>query len=511
MSPITVKNPIIWADIPDISVIRVKNVYYMVSTSMHSMPGCPILKSINLRDWEIHSYVYETLEQNEAHELVEGAHIYGKGMWAASLRYHKGRFYVCFSANDTNQFYVYTTEDIDARNWKRHVVPGLRHDPSLFFDEGRTYVIHGNGRIMITELSKDGTELKPDGVNQLLLESEEQGMALRAEGCHAYKINGYYYLFFIEWPKNRNQRRREICYRSKCLFGPYESRVLLDDDLNFYNNGVAQGGIIDTPDGDWYAVLFQDRGAVGRVPILVPMQWKQYWPVFGINGKVPEEFEANLPEAEVNAMSGSDDFQSKGGSLPLHWQWNHNPDPALWSLTKNKGFLTLEAGHRTNSVEFARNTLTQRTEGPWCRATTSLHLEEMLPGNRAGLVALQHDFGAVGIEISTSGEAFITVYVRGEDGTDKRLDSIPYHKSSIWLRADFNFYQLKDSVTFYYSEDGTEWKSIGQEHQLNYTLYHFMGVRIGLYHFATEQLGGIAKFQSFYYDSPNVEGVINKP
>ncbi|TSB47860.1 glycoside hydrolase family 43 protein [Alkalicoccobacillus porphyridii] len=501
MSPITVRNPIIWADVPDISVIRVEDTYYMVSTSMHSMPGCPILKSNNLRDWELHSYVYETLEANDAHELKGGSHIYGKGMWAASLRYHNHMFYVCFSANDTKQFYIYTTDDIESGNWDRHVIDGLRHDPSLFFDEEHTYVIHGNGRIMITELTADATALKPNGINQLLLETEKEGMGLRAEGCHAYKMNGYYYLFFIEWPSVGNKRRREVCYRSESLFGPYESRIVLDDDMNFYNNGVAQGGIVDTPEREWYAVLFQDRGAVGRVPILVPMHWSDDWPVLGIDGKVPEEFEAKLPEGEKKPLTISDDFQSAEQHLPLQWQWNHNPDHELWSLTKNKGYLTLEAGHVTKSVEFARNTLTQRTEGPWCSASTSLDISEMIPGNRAGLVALQHDFGAVGVEISSNGKAFITLYIRGEDGSDKCIESIPYDGNTIVLKADFNFHQLQDTVDFYYSSEGNEWNKIGERLQLKYTLTHFMGVRIGLYHFATEQIGGVAKFEYFQYDT----------
>lgn len=83
-----IRNPILWADVPDPDIIRVGSVFYMVSTSMHSMPGCPIMKSVNLCDWDIVNYVYETLEDNEAHRLQDGKGIYGKGSWAASLRFH---------------------------------------------------------------------------------------------------------------------------------------------------------------------------------------------------------------------------------------------------------------------------------------------------------------------------------------------------------------------------------------------------------------------------------------
>jgi len=146
---------------------------------MHSMPGCPIMKSINLRDWELVSYLYDIFEDNEGHQLLDGNGIYGKGSWAASLRFHKGSYYVCFSSNDMNQFYVYRTDDIEQGRWERFVIQGLHHDPSLLFDEDRVFVIHGNGNIRITELTEDATALREGGINQLLLEGEREGINLR--------------------------------------------------------------------------------------------------------------------------------------------------------------------------------------------------------------------------------------------------------------------------------------------------------------------------------------------
>lgn len=125
-----ISNPIVWADVPDPCVIRAGSAFYMVSTSMHSMPGCPILKSVNLRDWELIGYVYDTLEDNEAHRLQDGRGIYGKGSWAACLRQHGGWFHVCFSSNDMDRFYMYRTRDIERGPWERHAMPGLLHDPS---------------------------------------------------------------------------------------------------------------------------------------------------------------------------------------------------------------------------------------------------------------------------------------------------------------------------------------------------------------------------------------------
>lgn len=96
-------NPVLPLDYPDPDVIRVDDTYYMVSTTMHFMPGCVILRSYNLADWEIYSYVYETLELTDQECLKNGKNAYGQGMWAATLRYEKGMFYLIFVANDTGK------------------------------------------------------------------------------------------------------------------------------------------------------------------------------------------------------------------------------------------------------------------------------------------------------------------------------------------------------------------------------------------------------------------------
>ncbi|GAE94456.1 beta-xylosidase [Gracilibacillus boraciitolerans JCM 21714] len=288
MNKITLTNPVFWSDVPDIDVIRVEDAFYMVSTSMHSMPGCPIMKSFNLRDWEIVSYVYDTLEDNKAHVLLDEKGIYGQGQWATSLRYHNETFYLCFSSNDMKQFYVYQTIDIEKGPWTRSVIEGIYHDPALLFDEDRVFVIYGCGDIRITELTSDLSDVKKGGIDQLLLETPKENIGLRCEGCHAYKIDEVYYLLFIEWPTDGNARRRQVCYRSTELLGDYERKVVLDDDMGYHNKGIAQGGaIFDTPDHKWYAMLFQDHDAVGRIPYVLPVEWKDGWPMIGIAGKAP--------------------------------------------------------------------------------------------------------------------------------------------------------------------------------------------------------------------------------
>lgn len=499
MGKCMIHNPVIWADVPDVDVIRVGDTYYMASTSMHTMPGCPIMKSKDLKNWEIINYVYDRLENNDEHNLVAGKNIYGKGAWAASLREHKGIFYVCFSSNDTNQFYMYKTNDIEKGKWERHIIDGLMHDPGLLFDENRVFVIYGNGDLYIKELTPDATAIKPDGIHQLLVETKRDDLILRAEGCHVYKLRGYYYLLLIDWPTNGNRRRRIICYRSKELLGSYERKVILDDDMGYRNQGVAQGGMVDTIHGKTYGVFFQDHDAVGRIPIVVPVEWIDDWPTIGVDGKVPECFEIDLPESPARPMIVSDDFHYKENRLALHWQWNHNPNDTLWSVTERKGYLRLKTGELVDGVLQARNTLTQRTEGPACKNSVKIDLSNMVDGDHAGLVALQYTFGTIGVKIKND-EKFVVMCVNDGTGKEKEVASLPYQNDVIYVKIEYNFEQSVDQARFFYSADNEDWLMLGDVLQLKYGLEHFMGCRTGLFNYASLTSGGYADFTNFTHE-----------
>ena len=280
-------NPITKLDYPDVDVIRVENTYYMVSTTMHFMPGCEILRSYDLIHWEHATYVYDRLDGTSGQRLEENENIYGKGMWAASLRCHKGIFYVCFVANDTGKTYLFQSKDIYGP-WKKQTIEGFYHDCSLLFDDDdRVYLASGNKNIRLVELKKDMSGPKEGGIDRIVV-SDEGNPNLGYEGTHFYKINGKYYLFFIhslrsEW------KRVEACFVSDSLEGEFIGKDVLNDDRGYCNQGVAQGGIVDTPDGRWYAMLFQDHGAVGRIPVLLPISWEKDFPVFGDNGILPTE------------------------------------------------------------------------------------------------------------------------------------------------------------------------------------------------------------------------------
>lgn len=493
MSKAVIKNPIFWSDVPDVDVIRVGNAFYMVSTTMHVMPGCPVMKSTDLVNWEIQSYIYDTIEDNDGYNLKNGQNVYGRGQWATSLRYNNGTFYACFVCNDMKKTYMYYTNDIESGDWKRYVYDGIYHDMSLLFDNGRLFMFHQCGDIRITELKPDGSGVLEGGINQLLFSTPKENIGLRCEGCHAYKVNGYYYLIFIEWPKDGNGRRREVCYRSKELLGPYERKIIMDDDMGYHNKGVAQGAFFDTEDGQWFSMLFQDHDAVGRIPCIMPMTWEDGWPVLGIDGKVPHEFETPFEEGERFDMVISDDFNHSENKLANQWQWNHNPDNEHWSFTERPGYLRLTTSQLATGIFDARNTLTQRTEGPNCTCETSILTAGMKNGDFAGLVALQSNFGTVGVKMEENKKYIVMSDKTGE------LESVQLKGDRAYVKIYFDYEDSRDIAEFFYSEDGESWKRIGKELKMLYTLDHFMGYRIGLYNYATKNLGGYADFEYFGY------------
>ncbi len=514
-----IHNPAIWADVPDIDIIRVGRAFYMVSTSMHSMPGCPIMRSYDLKHWEIVSYVFDRLEEAEGNNLENGKNIYGKGSWAASLRYVNGYFYCLFNSNDAGHAYIFRTGNAEESNWERFDLKSYMHDPGMLVDNGKTYVLYGNGDIRIVEMTDDMLDIKPE-TDREFFSSPKEGMGLRAEGCHAYRIGDMYYAFYIDWPRTGHCRRRVVVYRWKSFDGPVENKVILDDDMGYHNAGVAQGGIVDLPDGKgWAAFMFQDHGAVGRIPFILPLKFEDGWPVIGESGKVPEDFGIDLedalesiPDPEKRAaaaenymLSGSDDFDHDQNILDLKWQWNHNPDNSKWSFLKRKGRLRLENGHITDSILRARNTLTQRTYGPKCSGETHIDLGGMKDGDSAGIAAIQGQFGLIGARCFTDNDGrlkkklVMCVNANDGQGSEKVVCERELPGDSLYVKVEFDFEDNTDKAVFLTSNDGKNWEIFGETLQLRYTLDHFMGCRIGLYSYCTKETGGFADFEYFRF------------
>lgn len=487
------QNPVIFADVPDVSMVRVGDTYYMSSTTMHMCPGVPIMKSKDLINWQTIGYAYETLGDNDAMNLVNNKNAYGKGTWASCIRYHNNTFYVSTFSSTTGKTYIFSTKDIEKGPWKEISFSPSFHDHTLFFDDdGRVYLIYGNKKLTLVELNADLSGVKPGGINQVIIENSSAPSGPESslgEGSQLFKANGRLYLFNITWP--RGGMRTVVIHRADKITGPWEGKLIFQD------KGVAQGGMVDTPEGSWFAYLFRDYGSVGRIPYIVPMKWEDGWPVIGVGGKVPETLDLPSTRGLVPGIVASDEFKRKKRepALPLVWQWNHTPVNTLWSVTARKGFLRLTTGRIDTILTTARNTLTQRTIGPVCSGSACIDVTNMKDGDFAGLTLLQRKFGQVGVKYFNGKKSIIMI--SAQTNTPVEVETLPLNQNTVYLKAECNFRDLADVANFFYSLDSKAWTKIGSQLKMEYSMPHFMGYRFGLFNYATKTPGGYVDFDWF--------------
>ncbi len=502
-------NPITSADYPDVDVICVDDTYYMVSTTMYFMPGCEILRSYDLIHWEHAAFVYDRLDSTPAQQLEDDLNIYGQGMWAASLRYHNGTFYVCFVANDTHKTYLYQASDIRGP-WKKSLIDGFYHDNSILFDDdGRVYIVYGNRQIFLTELEPDLSGPKEGGLHRMIVEDSGDS-PLGYEGSHIYKIDGRYYVFFINIPVGGP--RTQSVYMAESLEGEFKGKIVLQDDNGYHGMGVAQGGIVQSPSGDWYAILFQDSGAVGRIPFLMPVTWdEEHWPVFGDSGMIPAKIEVKdlNPGYNYKPLVNSDDFRTSDGDsfgFDSCWQFNHEPELGLVDRDTEKGVVRITTGKISANLVQAKNTLTQRTLFPGCKACVTVDGSGLMEGDYAGLCLLESEYGFIAMN-RMDGQLRLVVCRRslGDIGfwgerhdteAPEELASVQLDSDIITLGAEADFDDMKDTGRFFYMSEGQR-RNFGPDVKLRFLLDHFTGVRFGLFIYSTKECGGYAEFMRF--------------
>jgi beta-xylosidase len=503
-----IENPMLWADVPDPDVIRVGDTFYMVSTTMHLMPGAPIMQSKDLKNWETIGYIFDKLTDSPKYDLSATAGtVYGRGQWATSLKYHKGKFYALFAPNEAGAMgdtYI-CSADQAAGPWK--IVSRMRHfhDCSLFFDDDdRVYVIYGTGEMM--ELKADLSDVIEGSHRQIFQrEADETGLL---EGSRMIKHNGKYYLLMISHVYAPGRHRREVCYRADNIQGPYEKHTILQSEFGGFSY-EAQGTIVDTEDGDWYGIIFQDRAGVGRVLTVMPCRWIDGWPMLGDEeGKVPARVRPLKSGEPTKAIVNADDFSSE--KLGLHWQWNHNPVDQAWSLTERPGYLRLKTARVVPNLYLAPNTLTQRMEGPKCTGTIVMDLAKMKDGDVAGLSAF-NDHAAVmavkkngkklTLELSEQQVKLSQREKKVEQVDVKVVETVALNTRRIWLRIDANFVPRTDIATFSYSLDGQTWTKLGGNFQMTFDWQRFfMGTKFALFNYATKKTGGYVDIDAFDYN-----------
>jgi beta-xylosidase len=499
----TYTNPVIAADFPDPDVILVDDVYYMVTTTMFVFPGVPILKSYDLVNWEYCSNAVSCFDFSPCYNL-DGCNRYGHGQWATSLKYNNGKFYLLFITLNEGGFICSAAKAEGP--WEIKKLPNGFYDPGLFFDDdGRIYVAHGYSKISITELDNN---FAPKGKDSLVYTGDiRRGL----EGTHVYKINGYYYLYCTYGGLDGIQ----VALRSKSIYGPYEQKVVLRDTIHGPTFGIHQGALIKTQTGEWWTMLFVDSGPFGRFPFLQPVTWVDNWPMVGVDGKSVITYKKpNVGKKyPVKILPVSDEFDLPDGEagntkLGLQWGWNHNPDSSKWSLTENPGNLRLRTSKVADSLQKARNTLTQRMFWGYSDtlptvASAKMNFDNMKDGDVAGLAVFQDPYAYVGVK-KVSGKNYLVMVNNG-----KEIDSIAITGSIVYLQARAiygsgaaHYFDGKGvpgtgTASFLYSLDNKSFVKIGNELHMRFNLKIFTGNKFCLFNYATKTLGGAVDFDWF--------------
>lgn len=516
----TFTNPLFYDEFSDPDLIRVGDDYYLTGTTMHAMPGLPVLHSVDLVNWELLGYAMDRLDLGPEFRLEDGKGVYGQGIWAPSFRHHNGTFHI-FSNVNRNHTQIFRATN-PAGPWTHTEMKRSLHDLSVLFDDdGKVYVIWGYQDIHFGQLTDDLTDIVP-GTEKIII---AKGAGI-GEGLHFYKIQGKYYIFSA-WYEGR---MRMPAARADKPDGPYEVNLAISTDEDFglgpgYRMwkttpplaptppepkatgrlAMHQGGIVSTASGEWWGFSMMDANSVGRLTCLSPITWQDGWPYFGLPGNLtrtprtwvkPNTDRTSPPSAPYQR---NDDFSGPG--LANVWQWNHVPVDAKWSLTERPGFLRL---HSLPAADFwaARNTLTQRAIGPASGPTTELDASGLQPGDVAGLALLNLPYAWLGVR--RDGEALVLAHFNQLSG---RTTEIPLAAKRVWLRADCDF--LKENGTFSYSTDGASFTPIGGDFPLVFQLKTFQGVRYSLFHYNTGGApGGYADFNSFTVAEPHPRGLM---
>jgi beta-xylosidase len=517
----TFTNPLFYDEFSDPDLIRVGEDYYLTGTTMHSMPGLPVLHSKDLVNWRLLGYALDRLDLGPEFRLGGGKEAYGQGIWAPSFRHHEGTFYI-FSNVNRHRTQLFRAKNA-AGPWTRTEMKRSFHDLSVLFDaDGKVYVIWGYQGINFAQLNDELTDIVP-GTERVII-PKGAGMG---EGLHFYKINGKYFITSAWF----DGRMRMPCARADKPEGPYEvnQAISIDEDFglaegyrlqgrtglpfkvippNTADRGrmsLHQGGVVDTPGGEWWGFSMMDYNSVGRLTCLSPVTWQDGWPYFGLPGNLkrtprtwakPKTGHASPPSAPYER---GDDFS--GPKLNNVWQWNHVPVDAKWSLTERPGFLRLHS-LPASDLWWARNTLTQRAIGPISIPTAELDTGGMKAGDLAGLALFNFPYAWIGVRREADGAT-----VEQFDQTTGKTARVPLKAAHVWLRAHCDF--LTEKARFGYSTDGKKFEPLGDEFTMVFQLKTFQGIRYSLFHYhAGAGEGGYADFDRLTVDEPHPRGLM---
>lgn len=423
------RNPVLHADYSDPDVCAVGEDYFLTASSFNCTPGLPILHSKDLVNWKIVNYALKKVEPVEYYN--EARH--GKGVWAPSIRFHEGMYYIYWGDPDFGIFMVKTRDPYG--EWDKPVLvkagKGMIDPCPLWDDDGRVYLAHAwagsrakfNSVLTVCELNKEGTKVISDPV---LVFDGNDGVNHTVEGAKFYKRNGFYYLFA---PAGGVVSGWQLVMRSKNVYGPYEPRIVMAQGKTDIN-GPHQGGWVDTPAGESWFLHFQDKGAYGRVLHLNPMKWVNDWPVIGVDRdgdgcgdpvscyRKPKTDKTYPIETPVE----SDEFDTR--KLGLQWEWHANYQD-VFGFTTNMGYARIYghelSSHFKNFWEVP-NLLMQKFPAEEFTATAKLKVSAKDDGQLSGLIVMGWDYSWIGVE--KQGEKFLLKQAICKDAEQGNLEQV---------------------------------------------------------------------------------------
>jgi beta-xylosidase len=493
------KNPVLFADYSDPDVIRAGDDFYMVASSFNCMPGIPVLHSRDLVNWTLKGHVYDRLPFGK---YDKPAH--GQGSWAPSIRFHEGLFYVFFCTPHEGLFMAKSVHP--AGPWVlRHVADvEMWEDPCPFWDDdGEAYLVRSKlhaGVLYLHRMSPDGECLLDNGT-VLYTDTTAQPVI---EGPKLLKKDGIYYILA---PAGGVEGGWQTALRSGSIHGPYEARTVMHQG-NTGINGPHQGGIVELKSGEWWFLHFQDRGAYGRVVHLQPVEWKDGWPLMGVDsdrdgiGEPVLEFQKPDigPTVPVLTPQTSDAFDGPG--LGPQWQWHANPSVSWYSLSQNPGNLRLFAVRnlsQNGNLWFVPNLLLQKFPAPSFTVTTRVEFHPDRENEKTGLVVMGLKWAYVALTRASSGIQLVMdegAFKRAEDAT-RRIESIDAPSAVCHLRVRVD----ADAVcSFCYSFDGLVFKSIGEPFTAVKGMW--IGAKVGLFcvNPCIEESGAFADFDRMLFE-----------
>lgn len=423
------RNPVLHADYSDPDVCAVGGDYFLTASSFNCTPGLPILHSKDLVNWKIVNYALKKVEPVEYYN--EARH--GKGVWAPSIRFHEGMYYIYWGDPDFGIFMVKTRDPYG--EWDKPVLvkagKGMIDPCPLWDDDGRVYLAHAwagsrakfNSVLTVCELNKEGTAVILDPV---LVFDGNDGVNHTIEGAKFYKRNGFYYLFA---PAGGVVSGWQLVIRSKDVYGPYEARIVMAQGKTDIN-GPHQGGWVDTPAGESWFLHFQDKGAYGRVLHLNPMKWINDWPVIGVDkdgdGCGDPVSRYRKPKTDktypIETPVESDEFDTR--KLGLQWEWHANYQD-VFGFTTNMGYARIYghelSPHFKNFWEVP-NLLMQKFPAEEFTATAKLKVSAKDDGQLSGLIIMGWDYSWIGVE--KQGEKFLLKQAVCKDAEQGNLEQV---------------------------------------------------------------------------------------